>query len=517
MGKLRDRYLTGQNWGGRGQVTRATLDELAFLCEWDADASQAKKSFLRLVATAHTVTVKSADGAPLPESQAAINSLAARAWELGGGGTDKLITALLGRVFTEGGAGIEVELSEDTLDVVDLHPFGRRDFIFERVQDPVTQRWSLAKVPIGTLGESRSTTNPLQTPYQGLDVEGERDPYGTPLPLAALSEIDKLGTFTDDGLAVAHAAGFGRTDISVDHEAIREMRSDLNGEDLTEFMDAELARISSEEGQIAADEGSVHYKYVEYNRVMGADIGSGLDGFRTELVRRVGTALKTIAIILGANEGSTTTHATVQWQIYAKLLEEAQQLIKRLLEAAYNCCLQVWGLPGSCHIEFEPIRQTDRTIEAAADTTEQARWSKLLEDGVIDHDEYAQKTVGHAPARPDQIPPTKHELHELEKMKLEAQLAGVAAIAGPAPTAPAAPGGTQPGADAGLTADEGAALDQATHVPASLFAQWSNAPTIPELGEDAAAILGQKAVADLRAWFQHEAPGLLALLDAEEG
>jgi hypothetical protein len=505
----RDRYLRV----GSRNIPYAVLAEIRRFTDYDADGSQAKAAFLRLVNTGHLVTVTGADGTPLPDSEVRLNALATRAWALGGGGTDKLIVALLARVFCEGGAGIEVELDSTLTDVVDLHPFGRHDFLFRAWTNPATERTSIEKFPIMLNALAGGQPVPaLQTPYQGLDVEGEENPYGMPPLLAALDALEDLATFTEETLRVIHTQGYGRPHITVDHLAITSMRPDLQGDALTAFLEDMLGQIRGQLESLDPDQAFITYDYITSNVTPPGDLGSSNAGIKDELVRRVVTALKTIAVILGQNEGSTTTHATVQWQIYAKLLEEAQRLIQRLLEAAYNTCLRVWGLPGQAHVAFEPIRQTDRTVEAAADATEQANLQRLHHDGLISHAEYSQATVGHDPA--GDPPPTAREEFELQEAtaQLKASVSGATSGA-QLPQAPP-PDPNAPGSDAGLTAEEGAALDQALGSN-SFYRQWADAPTVPELGADAAAVIGAEAADDVRTWVRNEAPGLLALLDAE--
>jgi hypothetical protein len=502
---------------------------IQILSNLDPDASAAITAAVRLANSGHSVDCEDSAGNPLPEAAARLRLLEARVWHDGGGGADVLVDTLIKTLIRAGGAGIDIVVTPDLWDVRDFYPYTPLDIVFKYEPDPATGDPVLRKFPANSLygaplAESESLPD-LQTPYQPLDPDPD-DPYGIPPFLAAVSALLQLIDLLRDIQEWARVHGYGQRDVKILKDAlVRAAPEDYlregNELQLATWIRARFNEIRQDLENVDPNKTFVHTDDVEVSTTMPGGQGYNADGLIAELARRVRTGLKTPPPLMGQAEG-TTTLATVQWSVYARTLVAIQLRIRRLLEAAYNTVLRIWGVPGLAKVTFESIRATDRVIDATAEATEIANAENLLADGVIDHNEFAQLLAGHAPRGPR--PPNKAEEFRLAVAQAQAQTA--AALAGltvpnaangfPPITVDAtnpppedAPPALPPGSDAGLTEAEGAALDGNLPDQANARAAGGGDGTAPsDLGEDAAAILGSDVVEETRR--------LLRILNAAE-
>jgi len=113
------------------------------------------------------------------------------------------------------------------------------------------------------------------------------------------------------------------------------------------------------------------------------------------LDRMIVSGTKQLPVLLGRNEGATTTHATVQWQIYAAGIEALREHAGRMLEWLHNTALRVYGRASHAVVTFEPLRKSDREAEARAAKAETETLVTQVQAGWITNDEAAQKVAKH--------------------------------------------------------------------------------------------------------------------------
>lgn len=500
----------------------AFVELIQTLTNFDPDASTAITAAVRLANSGHDVDCEDTRGNPLPEIAARLRLLEARVWRDGGGGADVLVDTLIKTLIRAGGAGIDIAVTPDLWDVADFFPYTPLDIVFKYEPDPATGDPVLRKFPANHLyGPAAGPVEALpdlQTPYQPLDPDPD-DPYGIPPFLAAVSALLQLIDLLRDIQQWAAVHGYGQRDIKIIRESLIKAAPEdylLEGNEvqLAGWVRARFAEIRQDLENVDPTKTFIHTDDVEVTTTAPGGQGFNVDSLIAELARRVRTGVKTPPPLMGQAEG-TTTLATVQWSVYARTLLAIQLRIKRLLEAAYNVVLRIWGVPALAKVTFNAIRATDRVIDATAQATEIVNAENLLADGVIDHNEFAQLVAGHPPRGPR--PPNHAEEFRLAVAQANAQAA--AALAGlvvpnvangfppitvdsTVPAEDAAPA-LPPGSDAGLTEEEGAALDgnlPETNSARAAGGGGSGAPA--DLGEDAAAVLGTDVVEETRRLLQ---------------
>jgi hypothetical protein len=472
-------YMPGL--GGQRKVPRQpgrdprTLETIELLVNWDADASKSLWNFLRLGNTGHTVEVLDMQDNPMPEGEDYINQLAIRVWQDGGGGADTLAGALIQTYVKAGGAGLEVVPTDDLQEVDDIYPFTPADIEFVWMVDTVTGKLSLEMIPGRRVPGDTGALVPLsrlQTKYLPLDPP-PNDPYGRSPMLPAVSTLLQLMKIVNDHLDIMYVQGVGRGDASVDSDKLAALVPHLKGApgketELMAFLQAAVDDANDQLNELDLTEWFAHLDTLTISSTAPAGRGAGL-GIEPMLLffgQRKSNALKTMPILLGEVE-AVGTQATVQWQVEAHSISTIQDLVKRLLEAAYNTALRIRGIQGRVRLTFNSVRDTDRMIEAQADSIEYQNERNKFEDGIIDHQTFSDRTDGHDPMGPP--PPTSREQFELQQEQASGNLFALASAGGGADTGNGqggndnqdVPDANQPGTDAGISAEEGALLDQA--------------------------------------------------------
>jgi hypothetical protein len=466
---LADMYLPGLRMKkvprAPGRDT-AMLEAIQVMSDYDSDGSAATWATLRLGNTGHTVEVLDAQDNPMPDGEARLNELAKRVWKDGGGGADTMCGTMFLTLYTKGGVGLQVVVTNDLQDVHDIYPFQPVDIEFGYVLEQETGLLDLAMFPARRAFEQApEPLNPLQYKYLPVDP-AVNDPYGRPPILPAVSALLKLMDIINEHLQVTRIQGFGMRDVKIIVEKLTALYPELTisgrEEDLKAFINEAIAQASEQIRNLDPTETSIHTDAMEFSSIMPGGRGPGMnvEPMIDFMSRRVQTGLKKMPILLGAQENQGT-QSTVQWQVEVKGITTFQDLVKRLLEAAYNTCLRVWGIAGRARVTFNTIRDTDRLIDAQADAIEYANERAKYEDGINDHATFSDRTDRHPPM--GEAPPTAADQFRLqEEQALGQQLVVQAAADGTTQNdGSSLPDANQPGTDSGISAEEGAVLDQA--------------------------------------------------------
>lgn len=437
------------------------LELVKMLLDYDPDASKALWNLILLCNSGHTVEVRNPRGNPIPDATARLNQFASRVWREGGGGSDALITALIVIVASEGGMGIDVAPTDDLKDVEDFYPFGAADIEFRYLKDEATERPRLFMFPARrVIGQEELPLNENQVKYQPLHPS-KNDPYGRPPLLPALKALTDFLGLLKEHQDVIRVHGYGQKHIKLNKAAAIASAPDHVKNDpaaLTAFLEAIRGAVDTAFKTLKPTDTIISWDDIEVNTTMpgGRGANMGIEPLMGEFTRRIIAALKSLPILQGQMENGGNTQATVQWQIHVKGIKAIQQILKRILESAYNVTLRIWGIQGSAHIEFEAVRETDRMVEANADKVELDNEERKYKLGITKHETLADRTDGHAPEGPP--PPTyADEFRAKQSMPINESASAGASQDDEADLADA----NQPGSDAGLTEEEGEALDQA--------------------------------------------------------
>lgn len=507
----------------------AILEVLRLIRDYDADVSHATETYVRLANPGHQVAVHDLNGQPHPAGEAYLNDLAERIWQAGGGGADTLVDVLHLAQWSYGGVGIEVEVTPDLHDVVDFHPFGPFDIDFAYVPDSLTGSPRLTMFPaVVPLGEQALSLNPLQTFYLPLDPDLQ-NPYGRAPLLPAVAAVVELVQFLHILVTAMKVHGTGKTDVSIDVEkAVAGMPRDYlnpgadNQARVTAYLESIRKQVASEIERLGPADTHVHYNNVAIASTFPSGVGAGALQLVDQLARRLQTGLKTPSVIMGSTEGPATM-GTVQWQVYVRRLRAANRRSKRLLEKGYNLALRLRGFAAVATITFNAIRESDRALDANTAAVEANTARVRYRLGLIDHTELSNDQVEHDPLGP--VPPT-----EATEFELQQTVAGVTLAPLPVETVPPIPPAPS-GSDAGLTAEEGAALDNMGNSPTAAAnnpgsnlgaggTRSEDAHTghlvLPALPDSAIAVLGHSILSDVRRGLAAlNADLLLDLLEAE--
>lgn len=380
---------------------RNLMDLVRQIRDYNADASKAISNVLRLANSGWEIAAFGADGeTPDDEGRQMLEALAGDgiAHEFGGG-LDVLINQLLLTAATQGAVALEIELTEglDLYDLVAVNPW-LIDF-----QKDGEGHW---RAGIRDLGNFEVLPE-VQFRYIPVDPE-PGDPRGRSPFWAALDVVFFQMEVLRDLKAAAHFAGYPRIDVSVALESVvkvvESIRPDLlqpdKAEELRRWMDAYLGDIADMVDDLEPDDAFIHYDAVTSNYIVPSGRTIDIRDLIATIDAQVISGLKQLPVLLGRNEGATTTHATVQWQVFVQELRSYQRIVQRMLEWAFGTALRIWGRQGVARVEFEEIRATDRLQDAQAEESETRTKMMQVQAGWIDQDEAAQDVVGHDAVNP---------------------------------------------------------------------------------------------------------------------
>lgn len=312
-------------------------------------------------------------------------------------GLDTFINMIHLAVATYGAAAAETELTPDLKDMVDIYPVDPRLIDFQR--DKITGRWTAG---LSSLGQFKPL-DPIRFRYVPKDPEAD-EPAGRPPLLAALDTVFFQSAFLRELQAVIHMQGYPRIDIAVMRDiieqTIEEHRADLtmpgNEADREAYVNGHLTDLQTLIEGLKPDQAFIHWDTakVQYVSPGGAaiPIENVLDAIDNQLV----SAVKQLPILLGRNAGSTTTHATVQWQVYVGQLGGYQKISRTLVQWALNLYLQIQGRQSYATLDYYDIKTSDALVDAQAENLEATTLDLAVRNGWIDDDEAAMALYGHA-------------------------------------------------------------------------------------------------------------------------
>ena len=389
--------LVGRSLGN----SRDVLQQIRHIRDYNPDAALAVWNTLRLANPGHSVHVyqqrPGPDGEPVVDKEGAriVEDLAARVGSEYGGGLDTLVDVLNLTLMTQGAVAAELELSDNLREVLDYCPVDPRWIEFA-VDDETGK-----VVPVVSSYGQVKRINVNQFRYIPLDPDVD-DPHGRSPMWTTLEIIFFQQEVLRDLKAVMHNQGYPRIDVAVLEEIVvqntpEHLKAPGREDEFRTWVDGFLSDLQTTYNGLHPDDTFIHWDWVKVGYV-GATNGTGsVDVARVIQVidTQMVAALKQLPILLGRNEGATTTHATVQWQIYVAGIEALQRRTKRIVEWLHNTALRVYGRQSYARVEFDEIRKSDRKAEAEAERIETETLVTKVLAGWMDNDEAAVESVGH--------------------------------------------------------------------------------------------------------------------------
>ena len=387
------------------------LDTLKIVRDRDPDASKAVVNFLLLMGQGYNVTIHrgvDANGKPNEDKpgQLFIEDFDKRVGEEYGGGMDNLIDVLNLCLVTHGAMAVELELDDSLREVIDVHPIdpARVEMKREEKTNRLMRGLMVGQNVDGADKDGFLELSPRQFRYVPFHPDVD-SPYGRSPLLSALASVFFKIELLEDLKAVVHNQGYPRLSVGVVQQAVWDNMPAIykepgNTESAVAFMTAFLDQLKTDYSTLQPDDTFIHWDNITVDTIGGAGTGSfDFTGLSDVLDAQIVAGLKQLPVLLGRNEGSTTTHATVQWRIFALQIEAMQRRTKRLLEWVHESALNISGRQADSTVEFESQPTTDRLVEAQAFNQEIDAWIKLVAQGWADAEEAAQALLGHPPVK----------------------------------------------------------------------------------------------------------------------
>lgn len=385
------------------------LHTLKLISDRDPDMAQAIRNMLLLMGQGYEVraytgaTDANGDQVVDEAAQGYLRALDAMIGDEYGGGMDQLVDVLNLTAIRQGAQAVEIEVTDDLQAVKDVHPVDPSDVVFKRERGTgrLMRGVMVTKGTAGADSEGFLELNPRQFRYIPVHPD-VNDPYGRLPLLSALTAIFFKVELLEDLRAVVHNQGYPRLDISVLEEAVlrnvpaayklpgkeAELRTYVHGF-LTQIK-AAYEELDPTSSFIHWDSINVDYKGPPSGGVINFDILQRL--LDTQIVNGLGQ----MNVFLNRNEGSTTTHATVQLKLFMLEVEAFQRRTKRMLEWIHNTALDLQGYASRAHVSFDTSIVIDQLLEANTLESKARAWDALVEQGLASRDEAANAILGHA-------------------------------------------------------------------------------------------------------------------------
>ncbi len=368
-----------------------------FLRKKVPDVSMALWNFVRLSNQGHKMEFFDINNRQvmLKDIEEEWREFAARVNEISNAGLDGLINILHTSAYLLGNQMIEVEVSEDRTEIVDVH-----------VIDPRTIEWEL---------EERDGKK-VWIPYQRQALKGRvslenanifsvptdpdiNDPRGNLLLAPALQPTDFQLQTLQDLQAVLHRQGWPRNDISIDREAVaKHMPADykVNSKKQIEWYNYIFSQIEESFRNLKPDADYMHFDDVQVNMTQGANANRSLDVRAvTETVDvQMLNALKQLGTLVNRHTGKTETYSTVEFSITIRGIKSIQQGSKRLIEEVARLWLRVKGIQAIPVFTHNDIDYASELQRMDIKLKQQEFWAINMLLKLCSPDQAAQEIIG---------------------------------------------------------------------------------------------------------------------------
>lgn len=380
----------------RAREGRTNLETLRLIRDRDPDASHALMNEMLLIGQGYQTEARNGDTVD-DQATAYLRALDARVGAEYGGGMDMLVDVLTLTQFTQGAQALEIQIADDLTEVVDFHPIDPARITAKREQATQRLMWGMqvGRGAIGVDSEGFLEFNPRQFRYMPLHPDVD-DPYGRSPILSALTAIFFKIQVLEDLRAVVHNQGYPRIDAKIVEEVVKNaLGPHATPDAIQEQMSKLQTGLGASLSALNPDDALIHPDSVEFDYLKPGGTAIDIKALDAILDKQIISGLKQLPVLLGRNEGATTTHATIQWKIHTLMIEALRRRTKRLIEWAHTTALQVAGFQCTAHVSFDALQTNDALIDAQALETKVRTWETLITLGLADRNEAAQDVLGH--------------------------------------------------------------------------------------------------------------------------
>lgn len=373
-----------------------TATAIDFLRKVHPDVSMAVWNFVRLANQGHEMHIYDVRerNKRMPRAEAKWREFAERVNALSNTGLDGLIDQLHLSAYQRGAMGLEVEVSKDLTDIVDVYPVSPQSIQWKLEERDGRLKWIPYQYQMQGL-VSLENANFFWVPVDP-DID---DPRGTLILAPVLYAIDFQMQILQDLQMVLHNQGWPRYDISVALDRIMSamppnVKSDPKKQ--REWLTQHLQWIKDMFNSLNPDDSFIHFDDVKVD-LTNTQSARSLDvrAITEMLDTLMLSGVKSMAIMLnrvGAH-GQTFGWSSIQFKIFVSALENIQRGSKRLMESVARLALQVWGIQGIPKFSHNTIDWQSEEDKWNAKLLKQQFYAIAQLMGWIDGNHAARETV----------------------------------------------------------------------------------------------------------------------------
>lgn len=404
---------------------RNVLEMLRQIRDYNADTSKAVENVITLCNPGYSLSVFAAKrpgegGEPVEDEEGLrlVEQIATRmfseysgAWdELAGEasrfpGLDCAAAMIHLMTVTYGGAAMECELTPGLSDVVDFYPVDPTIIDFQ-----VNAQTNRLEPGLSIYGSFRPL-DPVRFRYIPKDPDVNQPGGRSPL-LSVIDTVFFQTQFMRELQAIVHMVNMPRLDIKVMselamkviHESLPHLEATGQEDNKKALMDNFLNAIKERVDTLEADDAFVHWDAVETKYTSPGSTAIPVTDVMAAIDTMIVSGVKQLPILLGRNEGATTTHATVQWEVFVRQLGSYQRVSRSLITWALNLFLRIMGRASYVAFEYDEHKTGDQLVEAQTLKARAEAWAFIVSQGWADDDEAAMQVVGHK-ATGEKAPP----------------------------------------------------------------------------------------------------------------
>lgn len=370
-----------------------------FLGKKVPDVSMALWNFLRLANQGHEMKFYDYRDKEkrLPDVEARWREFAARINEISNAGMDGLIDILHQLAFIRGAQALEVEVSKDRTEIVDVHPIIPQTIYWEleerngrKVFIPYQQQF------MGKVSLEKGKANFFWVPTD----PDPGDPRGNLILSPVLQAVDFQIQTLLDLQAVLHHQGWPRNDIKIILERVmnampQEVKASAKAQ--KEWLRQKWEEIVNTMNNLEPDDDYIHWDDIEINMNQGGNVGRGLDVRAVAELVDVQTisGTKQMGVFMNrTGAGVTETFSTVQFRIFTSGLKSVQRGSKRIIEEVARLWLRVSGVQAIPHFEHNAIDWRSELDVIKVKLMQEEFWAIAQLMGWVDEDKAAQEVTG---------------------------------------------------------------------------------------------------------------------------
>ena len=322
-------------------------DAIEFLKGQSADISMAVWNFVRLANQGNQIAFyRPGTQTKMNDVEAQWREFASRINPISNSGLDGLLDQLHMSSFVLGAMGIEVEVSADRRDIVDIYPVKPNTITWEYEKRNERSLW----IPYQQTGYERVSLEPGLSNFFWVPTDPNiDDPSGTKVLVPAIQAVDFQLQILQDLQAVLHHQGWPRDDYSINTEKL--MAScpasiKNNPKTLQAWLQEQYDNVVNMLRKLEADSDIVHFDSITRNSSQGNANSRSLDVRAINELVDVQTlsGSKQLAIFMNRNHGVTESWGTVQFRIFCSGINSIQRGSKRLIEETARLWCRVKGI-----------------------------------------------------------------------------------------------------------------------------------------------------------------------------